>query len=70
MHALRHYYPSVLLDAGGNIQALSQDLGHSDPGFTLRTCTHLMPSSEGRTRQAVDALYLTSGPAESPLAAM
>ncbi|MFJ9873128.1 tyrosine-type recombinase/integrase [[Kitasatospora] papulosa] len=57
MHALRHFYASVLLDAGENIRALSSYLGHSDPGFTLRVYTHLMPSSEGRTRKAVDALY-------------
>ncbi|MFE4056414.1 tyrosine-type recombinase/integrase [Streptomyces sp. NPDC059096] len=57
MHALRHFYASVLLDAGENIRALSAYLGHSDPGFTLRIYTHLMPSSEGRTRKAVDALY-------------
>lgn len=60
MHALRHFYASVLLDAGENIRALSQYLGHSDPGFTLRTYTHLMPSSEGRTRKAVDSLYVKS----------
>ncbi|MGW1517576.1 tyrosine-type recombinase/integrase [Streptomyces sp. NPDC002287] len=58
MHALRHFYASVLLDSGENIRALSQYLGHSDPGFTLRTYTHLMPSSEGRTRKAVDGLFL------------
>ncbi|MFE2440957.1 tyrosine-type recombinase/integrase [Streptomyces sp. NPDC059426] len=57
MHALRHFYASVLLDAGENIKALSGYLGHTDPGFTLRTYTHLMPSSEGRTRKAVDRLY-------------
>ncbi|MFD5319352.1 tyrosine-type recombinase/integrase [Streptomyces sp. NPDC127098] len=57
MHALRHFYASVLLDAGENIRALSQYLGHSDPGFTLRVYTHLMPSSEGRTRKAVDAAF-------------
>ena len=57
MHALRHFYASVLLDAGENIRALSQYLGHADPGFTLRTYTHLMPSSEGRTRKAVEGLY-------------
>ncbi|MEV7970492.1 tyrosine-type recombinase/integrase [Sphaerisporangium sp. NPDC088356] len=57
MHALRHLYASVLLDAGENIKALSQYLGHSDPGFTLRVYTHLMPSSEGRTRRAVDKIY-------------
>ncbi len=57
MHALRHFYASVLLDAGENIKALSQYLGHSDPGFTLRVYTHLMPSSEIRTRKAVDGMY-------------
>ncbi|NSC21365.1 site-specific integrase [Streptomyces albus subsp. chlorinus] len=57
MHALRHFYASVLLDAGESIRALSAYLGHKDPGFTLRTYTHLMPSSEGRTRKAVDRLY-------------
>ncbi|MEU0115535.1 site-specific integrase [Streptomyces bobili] len=62
MHALRHFYASVLLDAGESIRALSSYLGHADPGFTLRTYTHLMPSSEGRTRKAVDALYLASTP--------
>lgn len=57
MHALRHFYASVLLDAGENIKALSRYLGHADAGFTLRTYTHLMPSSEQRTRKAVDGLY-------------
>lgn len=54
MHALRHHYASVLLDAGESIKALSEYLGHTDPGFTLRTYTHLMPSSAERTRRAVD----------------
>ncbi|WP_067805691.1 tyrosine-type recombinase/integrase [Actinomadura formosensis] len=57
MHALRHFYASVLLDAGENIKALSQYLGHTDPGFTLRVYTHLMQSSESRSRRAVDGLY-------------
>jgi integrase len=57
MHALRHFYASVLLDAGENIRALSEYLGHADPGFTLRIYTHLMPTSRDRTRCAVDAVY-------------
>ncbi|WP_256106823.1 tyrosine-type recombinase/integrase [Streptomyces sp. ODS05-4] len=61
MHAVRHFYASVLLDAGENIKALSQYLGHSDPGFTLRTYTHLMPTSESRTRRAVDDVYEAAG---------
>ena len=54
MHALRHFYASVLLDAGESIRALADYLGHSDPGFTLRVYTHLMPASEDRARTAVD----------------
>ncbi len=57
MHALRHVYASVLLDAGESIKALADYLGHSDPGFTLRTYTHLMPSSEERTRKAIDRVF-------------
>ena len=54
MHVLRHTYASVLLDAGESIKALSLYLGHADPGFTLRVYTHLLPSSEDRTRRAID----------------
>lgn len=54
MHALRHFYASSLLHAGESIKALSEYLGHHDPGFTLRTYTHLMPDSEARTRRTMD----------------
>ncbi|GAB2799459.1 tyrosine-type recombinase/integrase [Streptomyces daliensis] len=57
MHALRHFYASVLLDAGENVKALAEYLGHSDPGLTLRVYAHLMPTSQQRTRKAVAALY-------------
>lgn len=60
MHALRHHYASLLLDAGVSIRALAEHLGHADPGFTLRTYTHLMPSSEDRTRRAIDAAFRSS----------
>jgi integrase len=55
-HALRHFYASVLLDAGESIKAVSEYLGHADAGFTLRTYTHLMPSSAERTRKAVNSV--------------
>jgi integrase len=57
MHALRHFYASALFDAGETIRALATYLGHADPGFTLRIYTHLMPSSEDRTRKAIDDLF-------------
>jgi integrase len=66
MHALRHFYASVLLDAGENIRALSEYLGHADPGFTLRIYTHLMPTSRSRTRKAVDAVLSPSNQPDGP----
>ncbi|MFJ4633194.1 tyrosine-type recombinase/integrase [Streptomyces sp. NPDC088847] len=56
MHALRHFYASVLLDAGENIKAVSQYLGHSDPGLTLRVYAHLMPDSKERSKRAIDVV--------------
>ncbi|MFI6617574.1 tyrosine-type recombinase/integrase [Streptomyces sp. NPDC050528] len=60
MHALRHFYASALLDAGENIKAVSQYLGHSDPGLTLRVYAHLMPASQERTRKAIDQMLSAS----------
>jgi len=60
MHALRHFYASVLLDAGENIKAVSQYLGHTDPALTLRVYAHLMPSSQERTKKAVDSILFDS----------
>lgn len=60
-HALRHFYASTLLDAGESVTALAEYLGHTDPGFTLRTYTHLMRTSHERTRHAVDAAFHLDG---------
>jgi integrase len=63
-HALRHYYASALLARGVDIRALSEYLGHHDPGFTLRTYVHLMPDADDRARKAVDAAFASpDGPA-------
>jgi integrase len=64
MHALRHYYASVLLAGGVDIRALSDYLGHHDPAFTLRIYAHLMPGADDRARKAVEAaLASADGPA-------
>lgn len=60
MHALRHFYASVLLEAGENIKALAEYLGHSDPGLTLRVYAHLMPTSSERTRRTIHSIYYES----------
>ena len=36
---------------------VSEYLGHADPGFTLRTYTHLMPDSRARSVRAIDAVF-------------
>jgi hypothetical protein len=40
-----------------DIRAPSEYLGHHDPGFTLRTYVHLVPSAHDRMRQAIDATF-------------
>ncbi|HEY2550113.1 MAG TPA: tyrosine-type recombinase/integrase [Streptosporangiaceae bacterium] len=57
LHALRHYYASVLLAGGVDVRALSEYLGHHDPGFTLRVYAHLVPSAEGRALRAIEAAF-------------
>ncbi|WP_345963978.1 site-specific integrase [Streptomyces sp. BRB040] len=57
MHALRHFYASALLDAGENIKAVSEYMGHADPGMTLRVYAHLMPDSRERARRAIDSVF-------------
>ncbi|MEW2501504.1 site-specific integrase [Amycolatopsis sp. NPDC047767] len=57
MHALRHFYASTLQARAVSIAELAEYLGHTDPGFTLRTYTHLVPSSHQRAREAVDAVF-------------
>lgn len=61
-HAVRHFCASVLLEAGENVKALAEYLGHSDPGLTLRVYAHLMPSSQERTRKAVATHFDTARP--------
>jgi integrase len=63
MHALRHFYASVLLDAGESIKAVSEYLGHADPAMTLRVYAHLMPSSSERARRTLDNVF---GMAQEP----
>ena len=56
-HALRHFYASALLDGGESIKAVSTYLGHHSAAFTLATYTHLMPTSEERSRKAIDQAF-------------
>jgi integrase len=60
-HTFRHTCASLLFDDGRNIKQVQEWLGHSDPGFTLRTYVHLMDAGVG------DAAFLDEAvaPAEA-----
>ena len=56
IHGLRHFCASMRLQHGVNIKAVSNYLGRSGPGFTLRTYTHLLPHSEVSARNSFQFL--------------
>jgi integrase len=53
-HELRHFFASLLIDAGESVKAVQLRLGHATAEETLNTYAHLWPESEDRARQAVD----------------
>jgi integrase len=57
MHDLRHFFASALLDQGESIKAVAEWLGHTDSAFTLATYTHLMPTSDSRTKSVIEGVY-------------
>jgi integrase len=65
VHVLRHTAASAWLSAGVDIRTVAEYLGHTDPGFTLRTYTHVMPDAADRARKAMDAFF-----AEDPASAL
>lgn len=54
MHALRHYYASLLIRHGESVKVVQARLGHASAAETLDTYSHLWPDSEDRTRAAID----------------
>jgi len=56
MHALRHYYASLLIRYGESVKTVQTRLGHASAVETLDTYSHLWPDSDGRTRDAIDSV--------------
>lgn len=54
MHALRHYYASLLIRYGESARTVQARLGHASPSETLETYAHLWHDSDDRTRSAID----------------
>ncbi|WP_200213396.1 tyrosine-type recombinase/integrase [Micromonospora coerulea] len=59
-HDLRHFYASVLIGAGHNPKAVADRLGHANAAMTLNVYSHMWPSDEDRTRQAIDDVFRRS----------
>src|SRR5262245_1492812 len=54
LHALRHYYASLLIRHGESVKTVQERLGHATAAETLDTYSHLWPDSDDRTREAID----------------
>jgi len=46
LHAARHTWASLALEAGKSVRWVADQLGHSDPALTLRTYAHAIRESE------------------------
>ena len=53
-HDLRHVAASALINSGLSVAAVQAVLGHASPAETLEVYTHLWPSDEEKTRQAIE----------------
>jgi integrase len=70
-HKLRHTFASVLIACGEDPASVMAQLGHTDPGFTLRVYTHAMsrdPAERARLKALVAGERASPGPPPSPSA--
>jgi integrase len=56
-HDLRHTHATALLSKGLPIKAVSQRLGHSDVGITLRVYAHVLPADDAKLAGALQTMY-------------
>lgn len=55
-HDLRHTHASLLIAAGVPIRVVAERLGHSHPGFTMKTYQHVMPGMSAAAADQFTAL--------------
>jgi integrase len=65
-HKLRHSFASMLVALGNDPAYVMGQLGHTDPGFTLRVYAHVMRRGDGE-RQRLRALVEDSYWPDSPV---
>jgi integrase len=68
LHSLRHTAASVMFLAEERYEVVADQIGHSDPGFTLRTYGHVYQQQRDAAAEASERLYSAdSGTSVSPL---
>lgn len=60
LHQIRHFYASVLIDAGRSVKEVQARLGHTSAVETLDTYAHLWPTNDEGTRAAIEAVFRPS----------
>ncbi len=56
-HDLRHFYASVLINAGCSVKQVQLSLGHKSARMTLDVYGHLWPGEEDRVRDAIGRVF-------------
>jgi integrase len=64
LHDLRHTHATHLLEAGANLKAVQERLGHSDPTFTIDTYIHLLPTIQAEAVRALKTFYKKTVPVD------
>lgn len=67
LHALRHFYASMLIRAGASVKVVQERLGHASAMETLDTYAHIWADDDDRTRNAVRDFF--DGPGSASEAA-
>ncbi|MBG0567389.1 tyrosine-type recombinase/integrase [Actinoplanes aureus] len=67
-HGLRHYYATLLINAGASVKTVQLALGHSTPTVTLNEYVHEWPDALDRTRSLVDSALGSPGSASLSVA--
>jgi len=62
LKGLRHTYATLRVAKGDNIMDVSNQLGHYDPGFTLRRYTHWIPGEHKAQVDDLDNMTQTHSP--------
>jgi integrase len=56
VHALRHTFGSLLLDAGVPVKHVSEQMGHASPTITMQVYQHILRATSATATRQLDKL--------------